>query len=120
LRGDAGDPSLMPAQVVSYIQIVLAQLAHVEDGFYQHKEGLIDDERHAGTTAWLQYVRAPRPGFRAAWTMCRSLCGPEFRAFADAKIGEAASFPQTDAGVQWLALAAQERERQGSARGEAP
>jgi hypothetical protein len=120
LRGDAGDPSLMPTQVVSYIQIVLAQLAHVEDGFYQHKEGLIDDERHAATTAWLQHVRAPRPGFRAAWTMCRSLYGSEFRAFADVKIGEAASFPQTDAGAQWLALAAQERERPGSARGEAP
>jgi hypothetical protein len=119
LRGDAGDPTLTPTQVVSYIQIVLAQLAHAEDGFYQHKEGLIDDERHAATTAWLQNVRAPRPGFRAAWTMCKPLCGPEFRAFADEKIHEALSFHASDAGVQWIDLVAKERKRLGGERGTA-
>jgi hypothetical protein len=120
LRGDAGDPTLTPAQAVAYIQLVLAQLSHAEDGFYQHREGLIDDERHRGTVVWLQHVRAVRPGFRAAWEMCKTMVGPEFRSFADEKIGEAASYPARDAGLQWLALVAREREQPGGARGAAP
>jgi hypothetical protein len=112
LRGDAGDPALKPAELAAYLQHVLAQLAHVEDGFYQHTEGLIDDERYAGTIAYLQYVRASRPGFRAAWEMYKTICGPKFRAFANAKILEAASFPAGDPGARWLALAAKECERE--------
>jgi hypothetical protein len=120
LRGDAGDPMLTPAQAVAYMQLVIAQLSYAEDGFYQHREGLIDDERHSGTTVWFQRVRAVRPGFRTTWEMCKGLYGPEFQAFADEKIRAAALLPATDAGVQWLGLVAKERKRQGDARGTAP
>src|SRR5215469_5164197 len=58
VRGDAGDPTLTPTQAAAYLQFVGAQLSTAEDAFYQHKDGLIDDERHAGTVAWLRYVRA--------------------------------------------------------------
>jgi hypothetical protein len=120
LRGDAGDPTLTPAQAVAYVQLVLAQMSHMEDSFYQHDEGLIDDERHAASTVWLQRVRAVRPGFRAAWQLCKGLGGSKFEAFVDENIREAASYPARDSGVQWLALAARERERQGNTPGAAP
>lgn len=108
LRGGAGDPALTSGQVVAYLSFVLAQLAHAEDGFYQHRDGLIDEERYSGSIAFLQNVLAPNPGFRAAWAMCKGVCGPEFRAFADKKIREAASMPIADAGAQWLSIVAME------------
>jgi hypothetical protein len=111
LRADAGDPALTPTQVMAYIQLVGAQLAHTEDIFYQHREGLVDDERFPGTVAYLQYGRGVHPGFRAAWEIWKAACGAEFRAFADEKIREAATFPPSDAGAQWLSLAAKEREQ---------
>ncbi|MBS0278606.1 MAG: hypothetical protein JSR81_13380 [Proteobacteria bacterium] len=120
LRGDAGDAALTPMQAIAYMQIVLAQLSHIEDGFYQHREGLIDDERYAGTVAYLRYARAVRPGFRAAWEICKALYGPEFRFFIDAKIHEAASFPAPDTGNQWLDLVAKKRGEPGSAEGATP
>jgi hypothetical protein len=106
LRGGAGDHTLTSAQALSYLEYVLAQLAHAEDGFYQHREGLIDEERYSGSVAFLQYVLAASPGFRAAWEICKSVCGPEFQAFADEKIRASASMPATDAGAQWLSLVA--------------
>ena len=109
LRGGAGDLTLTPEQGVAYLAYVLAQLAHAENAFYQHRDGLIDDERNSASVAFLQYALAVRPGFRAGWEMCKAVCGPEFRAFADEKIREAASFPALDAGAQWLALVGKDR-----------
>jgi hypothetical protein len=43
--------------------------------------------------------------------MYKMICGPEFRAFADAKIHEAAAFPASDPRETWLALAARECEQ---------
>lgn len=108
-RGGAGDLTLTSGQAMAYLQFVLAQLAHAEDGFYQHREGLIDEERYAGSVAFLQNVLAPSPGFRAAWEMCKGVCGPEFQAFADEKIREAASAPAADAGDQWRSIVAMQR-----------
>lgn len=108
LRGGAGDPTLTSGQALAYLSFVMAQLAHAEDGFYQHRDGLIDDERYSGSIAFLQNVLAPSPGFRAAWKMCKGVCGPEFRAFAEKKIREAASVPMADAGAQWLSTVALE------------
>lgn len=105
VRGDAADPTLTPAEIYSYFQIVVAQLAHVENIYYQHRDGLVDDERFSGTVAYLQYARATQPGFRAAWQICQVMCGTQFRSFVEAKIGEAVSFPQSDAAAQWRALA---------------
>ena len=120
LRGDAGDPTLTPAQASAYLRLVLAYMCYAEDSYYQHREGLIDTERWAATSTWLQYGRAPHPGFRAGWTMSRELFGREFATFVDDAVRDYGSSPERHTGVDWLKRAADERARAKSEPGETP
>ena len=118
MRGDAGDPTLTPEQVIGYFNLCTAELIFAEDSFYQHRDGLIDDERHAGMVFWFRHVRASKPGFRAAWALLRGTTGPDFNAFADRAMAEAAVSDGTDdqaAVALWHQRAARERAKAGRA-----
>ena len=79
----------------------------VEDLFYQHRDGLIDDERHAGTENVLR-LRLQSPGLRAAWSVLKAQFGPDFRAYVDNLMRETKPVPNSDLGTAWKdALAAQ-------------
>jgi len=110
-RGDAGDRTLTPAEVSAYVEFTMAQLAHAENSFYQHREGLIDDELNFGSEAFIRLVRAVSPGFRATWLLVRPLYGPEFRNFIDEKIRAAAPLSAADTSVRWFSFVAKETER---------
>ncbi|MBS0278603.1 MAG: hypothetical protein JSR81_13365, partial [Proteobacteria bacterium] len=120
LRGDDGDPTLTRTQMFAYLNLVNTQLFLAEDQFYQHSEGLIGDDHHAGLVAWLKYGRGVNPGFRAMWEILRGLYRGEFRAFIDGTVREAASISPPDVHVQWLASVATERERTKGTPGASP
>jgi len=108
IRGDAADPSLTGEQVRAYMHFVSGQLMLFEDLFYQYKAGLIDAERHASTISAIRTTKAIRPGFRAAWEVCKHGLGHEFRAFVERILAETKTQPQSDMSVVWRQLTAKE------------
>jgi hypothetical protein len=113
MRGDAGDSTLSPEEVLGYFNLCVAELIFAEDSFYQNRDGLIDDERHAGMVFWFRQVRAAKPGFRAAWRIMRGTMGADFIRFADAVMTEMAAAAETTddraAAALWHQLVAQEK-----------
>jgi hypothetical protein len=107
-RGDAGDPTLNPVQIGRYMYMTIAFFFLVEDLFYQHQDGLIDTERHSGTTNVLR-LRFQSPGFRAAWTAMRLQFGPVFMAFLDGLMAETEAGEGLDLGAVWKGMVAGER-----------
>lgn len=83
IRGDAADPNLTSEEIRSYFRLVSAQLMLFEDLFYQHRAGLIDNERHESTVTALKTTRVNKPGFRAAWKTCKAGMGLEFQEFIE-------------------------------------
>ena len=100
VRGDEGDPTLDRMQAARYMYVTIAFFFLVEDLFYQHQDGLIDEERNAGTTNVLR-LRLQSPGFRAAWSTMRPQFGPVFMAFVDGLMEETATSPSVDLGTVW-------------------
>jgi hypothetical protein len=100
VRGDEGDATLDRLQATRYMFVTIAFFFLVEDLFYQHQDGLIDAERHAGTTNVLR-MRFRDPGFRAAWTVMRPQFGPVFSAFLDGLMADAPAGGGLDLGTMW-------------------
>jgi hypothetical protein len=105
VRGDEGDPTLDRMQAARYMYVTIAFFFLVEDLFYQYQDGLVDNERHAGTTNVLR-LRLQSPGFRAAWSMMRHQFGPIFMAFVDGLMAETATGSGADLGTVWKSLLA--------------
>jgi len=103
VRGDEGDATLDRMQATRYMYVTIAFFFLVEDLFYQHQDGLIDAERHAGTTNVLR-MRFRDPGFAAAWTVMRPQFGPVFSAFLDGLMAEAPANAGVDLGTMWKRL----------------
>jgi hypothetical protein len=112
MRGDAGDPALTPEQIIGYFNLCTAELIFAEDSFYQHRDGLIDDERHAGMVFWFRHVRAAKPGFRATWRVMRGTMGADFIRFADGVMAQMAASEAADdraTATLWHRLVAEEQ-----------
>ena len=104
MRGGAGDLTLDPVQGYRFMFTMIAVFYNWEDGFYQHRDGLIDDERHLGTVALIKQ-RFQAPGFRAVWQFLRATYGPDFQRFMDGLISDASVTDQPGAGAAtWRAL----------------
>jgi hypothetical protein len=65
-RGDAADQSLDATQSQKYLMRSLATLRLLEELFYQHADGMLDEVRWETNILRVRtFLRAP--GFRAAW-----------------------------------------------------
>jgi hypothetical protein len=108
-QGTLGDPTLNDEQVLRFLLMQFSAYQMWEDRFYQHKEGLIDEERHAGTVREIK-ERLQRVGYRAAWQMQRNTYGKEYQAFVDGLINEvrSAPVPERPYSETWKTLLAEE------------
>ncbi len=104
MRGGAGDLTMDPIQTYRFMFTMIAVFYNWEDGFYQHRDGLIDDERHIGTIALIRQ-RFQAPGFRAVWKYLRATYGTDFQSFMDGLIDDASVPAQPVSGMAtWRAL----------------
>ena len=82
MRGNAGDRSLTRVEIMRYTMLIVSLFWYFEDQFHQHQDGLVADDRFAGSLATLA-IDLRWPGFRACWRQNRYLYGAQFRAFMD-------------------------------------
>jgi hypothetical protein len=85
IRGNGGDPTPDAISDRQFYMQCISQVATMSDNFYQHKDGLLNDEQFSGFSdtyrAWLL-----EPGFRQHWLQWKSLSSghtPQFMAFVD-------------------------------------
>ena len=82
-----GEP-LTDAEVYQVFQVMMAIWFHMEDSYYQHRDGLLDETAgQANLTGLKSSLRMPQ--FRAVWPFMRpSAVGPDFVALVDKLIAE--------------------------------
>jgi hypothetical protein len=107
IRGDSADPTLTDDEVRAYFHFVSSQLTLFEDLFYQYRAGLIDEERHESTISALTNTRVNKPGFRAAWQVCKRGLGKEFQSFVEQLFVGAEVQTQRDMADTWRRLISQ-------------
>ena len=110
IRGSAGDESLSPVQTRQYLTVSLCTLRIMEELFYQHRDGMLDEARWATTTR-RQRGFLSAPGFRAAWRTLAETFEPDYRAWVDALACEATVAADPNGPVTaWKAFVKQELE----------
>ncbi len=84
--------ALKPHQLFQFVHYSRALFLNAEDTFYQHENGLLDDEPYAG---FVNAIRATvaNPATRLIWEFHRKGYGPAFGAFVDKLAGETAPGP---------------------------
>ena len=71
LRGSAADQTLDAVQIQKYLNQILSRFRLIEEFFYQHRDGMLDEVRWETNVLRLRTF-LPAPGLRAAW---RTLSG---------------------------------------------
>jgi hypothetical protein len=109
LRATRGDRTLDDEEVLRFLLMQFSAYQMWEDRFYQHKDGLVDEERHAGTVREIK-ERLQTIGYRASWQMQRNTYGTEYQAFVDGLIDEVRQAPASERPYSdiWKALLAEE------------
>jgi hypothetical protein len=100
MRGNAGDRTLSRVEVMRYTMLIVSLFWYFEDQFHQHLDGLVTDDRFAGTRMTLA-IDFRWPGFRACWRQNRYLYGAQFRAFMDDILDQTRLEPAPDPVVAW-------------------
>jgi hypothetical protein len=88
LDGDSADPALDALGLFRYSSNSIAAFALFEDLFHQHRDNLIDEERHLAMLKTLR-LRLTAPGFRVCWEQTRDMYAPAFQKFMDDAVREA-------------------------------
>ena len=106
LKSENVDPTLDRIQFHRYLYTCMSSFAFLEDQFYQHRDGLVDEDRHASSVS-IASSRLRSPGYRACWKMLRYGYASDFQQFMDRlmPLDPAAS---TDFFEQWRVLASDE------------
>ena len=65
-RGSQSPDDITQTEVSQFLTLCRAQFAHLEDSFYLHEEGLLNEDAFALVLAGSRSM-ASSPGFRAAW-----------------------------------------------------
>jgi len=104
MKTEDSDPTLDRVQFFRYFYTSMSVFAFFEDLFYQHREGLIDDQRHAGMVRLVQ-TRLQSAGFRACWKIAHDFYGTNFQAFMNESMASATA-PPADSFESWKALVA--------------
>jgi hypothetical protein len=102
-----------PAQISETQQTQFLSLCrgfyyHLEDSFYQHEEGLLNEDAFETVLAGARSF-AGHPGARAAWTILRRGFGGSFLQFMDGVVAQARDLPSDTAlSEEWKAACATE------------
>jgi hypothetical protein len=80
--GMSANPDITPAQITQFISLCNLIMASAEDEFFQHRRGLLDEQRYTLQRGILQQTFMA-PGFRAVWRMTRNVYHADFAAFVD-------------------------------------
>jgi hypothetical protein len=83
LRGDDGDATLDRVAFSRYWLMRISIFWSWEDQFHQHRDGLLDASRFAGTVRVME-LQFTTPGCRYVWKHARMGFGPDYQAFMDA------------------------------------
>jgi hypothetical protein len=100
IRGNAGDRSLTRVEAMRYSMLIVSLFWYFEDQFHQHRDGLVADDRFAGSAATLA-INLRWPGFRVCWRQNRYLYGAQFREFMDDILDRAPVEPAPDPVEAW-------------------
>ncbi|HEX7761144.1 MAG TPA: hypothetical protein VF459_16680 [Caulobacteraceae bacterium] len=82
LRGDEGDLTLDRVQYTRYFLMRVSVFWNWDDQFHQHRDGLLDSDRFAGTIRLME-LQSQLPGCRSVWQQARMVFGSEFQSFLD-------------------------------------
>ena len=102
--------AITPTELTQFLALCTAMFAHLEDSFFQHEEGLLNDDAFAFVLAGTRSMTG-NPGFRVAWkSNVRRLHAGRFRDFMDGIVARAgleppAQIPSVD---EWRAAFAAE------------
>jgi hypothetical protein len=102
VRGSAGDTTMSDQQILSYFFLTISAIYSMEDLVHQHKDGLIDEDRHTALLA-IAKRRLQSPGFRAVWQTARADHGPDYQEFIDTLIRDNPLTPPANIVANWKA-----------------
>jgi hypothetical protein len=86
-KGRWGDADLTITELYQFRVLFLSSLYGLEDSFFQHEQGLLEDAPFQSTVATFRAAFA-RPGTRVAWAMQRRFHEAGFQRFVDQMISE--------------------------------
>ena len=93
-HGGQNPDEITQTEVTQFLGICTAMFNHLEDSFYQHEEGLLNEVAFATMLAGTR-VFAGYPGYRAAWKTMRREHADRFGDFMDGIIARASREPPT-------------------------
>lgn len=104
-KAEAGAQEMTAAQFDQFASFELAYFIHVEDAFFQHKEGLLVDSAFATVCGGLTF-QLSRPGVRQFWNELSGTIGlfpDEFVKFVNGVAAETPVIVRPDRFDQWKA-----------------
>jgi len=102
VRGRAGDTTLEPLQIETFLAVARASLISMEDTYLQHQLGTIDPAVWKTSTSRLADLLA-QPGTRAAWNGYRPAFSRDFVEHCDRLIAGAPLVSPSDRVAKWKA-----------------
>ena len=108
IRGHAGDPEITTVQAMQYLTSMNAAMTSFEDEFFQHRSGMLDEQRFRLHEA-VNRAQFIVPGSRAFWRIAKGAYHPDFVAHIDAIIWVFLFQIIGDPSAMWRAAVAEER-----------
>lgn len=102
VRGRAGDITLEPLQIETFLNVARASLISMEDTYLQHQLGTIDPSVWMTSTSRLADSLA-QPGMRAAWNSFRPSFSKDFAEHCDRQIAKTPLALSADRVARWKA-----------------
>jgi hypothetical protein len=99
-RGDDGDISFDRGQISRYSLLKTSMLWNYEDQFHQHRDGLLDDNRFAGTVRNIE-INFQKPGMRVVWKQSRNIFGSDFQSFVNGILHQTRAAAPSDTVAAW-------------------
>jgi hypothetical protein len=93
-HGLHGPDEITQTELNQFLAVCLAVFLHLEDAFYQHEEGLLNDDAFATVLAGMRTF-AGFPAVRVAWKAVRSTYAGRFGDFVDGIVARARLEPAT-------------------------
>jgi len=109
MRGSAGDVTMSPVEIETFVRAVVAMFLNWEDSFIQNKAGTIDATgMDSDLTAMRHFLSLP--GYRAVWrTVGRRQFSAKFCEHIEVLLGDATgNKPRRDLSASWKAHVAEE------------
>ena len=115
MMGAHGDPDIGAERHWQYVHLMRTFLLGMEDTFFQHRIGLMDDNVFQGVNQ-LMHRHFAQPGMRAVWKQLRDAFDPAFAVYGDRLVEEGRHSVGLINLEEWLMLADQEKKLQERVR----